>query len=87
MAKGDLTNTVKAKRKKGYKIIDKVTFDPKPALTLLRDELLAALGRAREGKGDAPRNRPRGPRKAASGKPSSAKPASGKTPPAGPQSS
>ena len=47
---------------------------------LLRAELLAALGRAGEGKGDAPRNRPRGPRK-----PSSGKPSSGKAPSAKPQ--
>lgn len=43
---------------------------------LLRDELVAALGRAREGKGDAPRNRPRGPRKGAS------RSSAGKPPPA-----
>lgn len=38
---------------------------------LLRDELLAALGRAKEGKGDAPRG-PRGPRKP--GKPGKSSP-------------
>lgn len=47
---------------------------------LLRGELLAALGRAREGKGDAPRNRPRGPRKPAPVQPPSTKPAAAKEP-------
>jgi hydroxymethylpyrimidine pyrophosphatase-like HAD family hydrolase len=39
---GAVSLRVEPKRKKGYKIIDKVTFDPKPALTLLRDELPTA---------------------------------------------
>lgn len=36
---------------------------------LLREELVAALGRARDGKGDPPRGRHRGPRRKPSGKP------------------
>ncbi len=40
---GAVTLRIDPRRPKGYKILDKVTFDPRPALTLLRDELPEAL--------------------------------------------
>jgi len=40
---GAVTLRVDPGREKGYKIVEKVTFDPRPALTLLRDELPGAL--------------------------------------------
>ena len=40
---GAVTLRIDPRRKRGYKVIDKVTFDPKPALTLLRAELPDAL--------------------------------------------
>ncbi|HMT31304.1 MAG TPA: HAD family hydrolase [Dermatophilaceae bacterium] len=40
---GAVTLRLDPKRKRGYKVLEKVTFDPKPALTLLRDELPDAL--------------------------------------------
>ena len=40
---GAVTLRIDPRRKRGYKVIDKVTFDPKPALTLLRAELPEAL--------------------------------------------
>jgi HAD superfamily hydrolase (TIGR01484 family) len=40
---GAVTLRIDPRRPKGYKILEKVTFDPRPALTLLRDELPEAL--------------------------------------------
>ena len=40
---GAVTLRIDPSRAKGYKIVEKVTFDPRPALTLLRDELPEAL--------------------------------------------
>ena len=40
---GAVTLRLDPRREKGYKIVEKVTFDPRPALTLLRDELPDAL--------------------------------------------
>ncbi|HRW18927.1 MAG TPA: Cof-type HAD-IIB family hydrolase [Dermatophilaceae bacterium] len=40
---GAVTLRIDPQRRKGYKIIEKVTFDPRPALTLLRAELPDAL--------------------------------------------
>jgi hydroxymethylpyrimidine pyrophosphatase-like HAD family hydrolase len=40
---GAVTLRIDPRRHKGYKVIEKVTFDPRPALTLLREELPSAL--------------------------------------------
>ena len=40
---GAVTLRIDPSRPKGYKILEKVTFDPRPALTLLREELPEAL--------------------------------------------
>ncbi len=40
---GAVTLRIDPRRTKGYKILEKVTFDPRPALSVLRDELPEAL--------------------------------------------